>query len=91
MPQIGLRELSHHTARIVDRVRQGETIEITDHGRAIFRMIPVKPADSLLDRLVAQGRVVPPTTEDWPEPVLVDRPEVNLSDIAASLRDEEQF
>lgn len=91
MPQIGLRELSHHTAQVVDRVRHGETIEITDHGRAIFRMVPVKPADSLLDRLVAQGRVVPPTTEEWPDQVLEDRPELNLSDIAVSLREDEQY
>ena len=91
MPQIGLRELSHQTARIVDRVRHGETIEITDHGKAILRMVPVKPADSLLDRLVAQGRVVPPTTEEWPDQVLEDRPELNLSDIAVSLREDELY
>ncbi|HEV2637506.1 MAG TPA: type II toxin-antitoxin system prevent-host-death family antitoxin [Actinocrinis sp.] len=63
LPQIGLRELSRHTAEIVKRVRRGETIEITDRGEAIFRMVPVKPADSLLDRLVAQGRAVPPSTD----------------------------
>jgi prevent-host-death family protein len=73
MPQIGLRELSHHTARIVDRVRHGETIEITDHGMPIFRMVPIKPTGSLLDRLVQQGRVAPPTASEEPSGLLTDR------------------
>jgi hypothetical protein len=45
MPQIGLRELSHH----------------------------------------------PPTTQDWPDQILGDRPEINLSDIAVSLREDERY
>ena len=91
MPQIGLRELSHHTAKIVDRVRAGETIEITDHGRPIFRMVPVKPAGSLIDRLVQQGRVRPPTSAEAPPPLLEDRPELNLGDLVIELRDEERY
>ena len=91
MPQVGLRELSHHTAKIVDRVRGGETIEITDHGTPIFRMVPVKPAGSLIDRLVQQGRVRPPTSTEVPAPLLEDRPELNLGDLVIELRDEERY
>lgn len=94
MPQVGLRELSHHTARIVDRVRQGETIEVTDHGAPIFRMVPVKPAGSLIERLVQQGRVTPPAAaeEETGEPpqLLPDRPELSLGDLVIELRDEER-
>jgi len=91
MSQVGLRELSHHTAKIVDRVRQGETIEVTDHGMPIFRMVPVKPAGSLLDRLVQQGRVVPPTAAEDPPALLPDRPDLNLGDLVIELRDEERY
>jgi len=99
MPQVGLRELSHHTARIVDRVRQGETIEVTDHGAPIFRMVPVKPAGSLIERLVQQGRVTPPTAvereseaeAEEPPPLLPDRPELSLGDLVVELRDEERY
>jgi prevent-host-death family protein len=91
MPQIGLRELSHHTAKIVDRVRHGETIEITDHGTPIFRMVPVKPAGSLIDRLVQQGRVVPPSSAEAPPQLLPELSDLDLGDLVVELRDEERY
>jgi prevent-host-death family protein len=30
---VGLRELRHHTSEVLARVRHGETIDITEHGR----------------------------------------------------------
>jgi len=91
MPQIGLRELSRHTVEVVDRVRRGETIEVTDHGTPIFRMVPVKAEGSLLDRLVQQGRVRPPITSEAPPPVLEDRPELGLADLVIELRGDERY
>ena len=58
-----MRELTHHTARVIDRVRHGETVQVTDHGKPVARICPAtSPAEahqSLLDRLVADKQAVP--------------------------------
>ncbi|MEO3853780.1 type II toxin-antitoxin system prevent-host-death family antitoxin [Acrocarpospora sp. B8E8] len=61
MAAIPIRELSHHTARAMARVKAGETVEITERGKVIGRIIPVDPTGSVRDRLIAQGRLRPAT------------------------------
>jgi prevent-host-death family protein len=39
--QIGVRELKAKTSEILRRVEDGETVEITNHGRIVARMVPV--------------------------------------------------
>jgi antitoxin (DNA-binding transcriptional repressor) of toxin-antitoxin stability system len=41
-----------------DRVRSGEELVVTDRGRAIARVVPLR-AERALDRLIAQGVVTP--------------------------------
>jgi prevent-host-death family protein len=55
---VGLRDLRHHTSEVLARVRHGETIDITDHGRLIARIVPVeqRAPTPILARLVASGR-----------------------------------
>jgi prevent-host-death family protein len=38
---VGLPDLRHHTTEVLARVRHGETINVTDHGRLIARIVPV--------------------------------------------------
>lgn len=55
---VGLRELRHSTRDVLDRVERGETIDVTDYGRLVARLVPVhapSPAPTL-DQLVADGR-----------------------------------
>ncbi len=64
MHSIGVRELKEHTGEILRRVReQGEELEITYHGRAIARLIPIRstpapanltPVWADLDRLAVE-------------------------------------
>ena len=58
--QIGIRELNQHASRVIDRVRNGEVIEVTDRGRPVARVVPVTDTPGLLGRLVQEGRAVPP-------------------------------
>jgi len=55
---VGLRDLRHHTSEVLARVRHGETVDITEHGRLIARIVPVEEREPtpVLDRLVAAGR-----------------------------------
>ena len=44
MKSVGVRELKENAGKVLRRVREGqEAIEITYHGRAIAKLIPVPP------------------------------------------------
>ena len=51
---MGLRELRHHTSEVIARVRRGETIEVTEHGTPVARLVP---AQSGFDREKARRAV----------------------------------
>lgn len=55
MIRIGIRELREGLSSVVHRVRQGEVVEITDHGHPVVRMVPLSYRNRL-DELVAQGK-----------------------------------
>jgi prevent-host-death family protein len=56
---VGLRELRHKTSEVLARVRHGETIDVTEYGRLVARIVPVeeREATPILDRLAAEGKV----------------------------------
>jgi prevent-host-death family protein len=58
-PSVGLRELRHHTSEVIARVRRGETIEVTEHGTPVARLVPYERPErpAVLARLEAQGRL----------------------------------
>jgi prevent-host-death family protein len=56
---VGIGELRNGFSRYLAKVRAGRTITITDRGRPIARIVPVG-VPTVLERLVAEGRVVPP-------------------------------
>lgn len=55
METIGVRELRQNASRYLKRVEAGETIEVTDRGRPVARIVPVVPEGYA--RLVAEGRI----------------------------------
>jgi NAD+ synthase (glutamine-hydrolysing) len=38
--RVGIRELSHHTSQYLSRVKHGEVLEVTEHGRVIATITP---------------------------------------------------
>ena len=58
-PSVGLRELRHHTSDVIARVRRGETIEVTEHGTPVARLVPIERPErpAILARLEAEGRL----------------------------------
>ncbi len=56
---VGLRELRHNTGTVLTRVQRGESIDVTDRGRLVARIVPViEPAPGpVLARLIEAGRV----------------------------------
>jgi len=55
--RVGMRELSQRTARVLALVRDGETIEVTDRGKVVARIVPA--ADDRYAQLVAAGIIRP--------------------------------
>jgi prevent-host-death family protein len=83
-----VRELRQHASRYLERVVRGETLEVTDRGRPVARLVPIR-ADAWED-MVASGRVTP--AEDVTD-VADEAPgdyEVEASATLAAMRAEER-
>ncbi|HMD95297.1 MAG TPA: hypothetical protein VKG80_21900, partial [Trebonia sp.] len=55
--RIGIRELRQHASIYVDLVERGYTVDITNRGRLVAQMVPVRQPDSPLERWIAAGVV----------------------------------
>jgi prevent-host-death family protein len=90
--QIGIRELKDRLSAVLHRVQEGEPIEVTDNGRPIVRMIPIRPM-SVTERLVTEGTLVlaPDQDSEWPDPVPTPHGERPMSEIVIELRADERY
>jgi prevent-host-death family protein len=70
MIRIGVRELRQNASRYLDRVKAGETVEVTERGLLIALLTPASPATTARERLIREGKIIP-ATRPWylPEPV----------------------
>jgi len=57
--KIGIRELRQHASVYVDLAEKGYTVDITNRGRLVARLVPVGEAGSPLERLIAAGILEP--------------------------------
>lgn len=57
MDRIGVRELRQHASRYLQRVAHGESLEVTDRGRPVARLIPV--TKDVWASMIAIGKVTP--------------------------------
>jgi prevent-host-death family protein len=90
---VGLRDLRHHTSEVLARVRHGETIDVTEHGRLIARIVPVEerqPAP-VLERLVSSGRATLAQRPGYRPRMRPGHGSDRLSEALGALRDEEPW
>jgi antitoxin (DNA-binding transcriptional repressor) of toxin-antitoxin stability system len=57
--RIGIRELRQQASVYVDLAEKGYTVDITNRGRLVAQLIPVREPGSPLERLIAAGIVEP--------------------------------
>jgi prevent-host-death family protein len=96
MDSVTVSELNRQTARVLDRIKAGESLEISEYGRPVARLLPATPTTGapLLDRLIAQGRAVPAVN---PGPIPPTPPRdgaeesASLSAALAEMRDDERY
>ena len=89
--RVGVRELRQNLSVYLDRVKDGETLDVTEHGVPVAELRPrVEDPISAIDRLIAEGRITPARTRDRNlslPPKLPGRP---LSEILQEMRDEDE-
>ena len=58
---VGVRELRQNLSVYLDRVKDGESLRVTEFGRVVALLTPL-PAEKLspLERMVREGRAIPP-------------------------------
>ncbi len=56
MIEVGIRELKNSLSSYLRRVREGETVVVTDRGVPIARLIPAGVPEHIV-KLMAEGRI----------------------------------
>jgi prevent-host-death family protein len=91
--RVGVRELRQNLSVYLDRVKAGETLEVTEHGEPVAQLgpRPTKPI-SIIDQMIAEGRATPATFDHRKiklPPAIPDPGGRTLSEILQEMRDEE--
>ena len=58
---VGVRELRQNLSVYLERIKNGETLQVTEFGRVVALLTPL-PAERLspFERMVREGRAIPP-------------------------------
>ena len=77
--RVGIRELRQNLSVYLERVKEGETLEVTEHGRPVAVLGPLRDGIDVLERLRAEGRIIPArgSRDDLPPPIKVDDPDIS--------------
>lgn len=83
---IGIRALRDSLSRHLESVKAGQTIVVTEHGHPIAKIVPMD-GQSVLDRLIAEGRVTPAKRSkgELPPPIKL-KDGAAVSDIVIEMR-----
>lgn len=89
---VGVRELRQNLSIYLDEVKQGKAYVVTEHGQAVALLRPLAKSASVLDRLVAEGKAMPPrrpaTSLPRPLDLKLKKP---LSQTVIEMRDEDPW
>jgi prevent-host-death family protein len=96
MNTVTVSELNRQTAKVLERVKAGESVEISEYGTPVARLLPASPVTGspLLDRLIAQGRAIPAANPGPIPPTPPRAPgenEISFSATLAQMRDDERY
>jgi prevent-host-death family protein len=91
--RVGVRELRQNLSVYLDRVKAGETLEVTEHGRPVAQLGP-RPSSALsvIDQMIADGRITPATIDHRTIKLPTTRRDPNgptLTEILLAMRDED--
>ncbi|WP_131765519.1 type II toxin-antitoxin system Phd/YefM family antitoxin [Candidatus Protofrankia californiensis] len=90
---VGLRELRHNTSEVLARVRRGETVDVTEYGRLIARIVPVEDRTPIpiMSQLVESGKARLATRPGYRPRMRPSGGGDRLGEALEALRDEETW
>ena len=89
--RVGVRELRQNLSRWLRRVENGESFEVTDRGRPVAQLNPLPSGDSVIARLVREGRIArigKGNLADLPPPLPAEPGARPLSEVLDELRED---
>ena len=91
--RVGIRDLRQNLSVYVDRVKDGETLEVTEHGRPVAQLAPIPAPTSIFERLVTEGKLTPARSprRPFPPPIVLPPGSESPSDTLRKMRDEERY
>jgi prevent-host-death family protein len=86
---VGIRELKAQLSEYLRRVKEGQTLVITDHGKPVGRIVPVgETLEERMQRLVEAGIMKWNGKKLKPrEPIAINRDLRQISDLVVEDRD----
>jgi antitoxin (DNA-binding transcriptional repressor) of toxin-antitoxin stability system len=91
--RVGVRELRQNLSVYLERVKAGETLDVTEHGQLVAQLGPRPAASvSIIDQMIADGRATPATFDHRklpPPPKMSDPSGKTLTEILLEMRDED--
>ena len=82
--RIGIRRLRESLSEAIRRVRAGETLEVTDRGQPVARIVPIAEALTGFERLIAEGKLIPAKSHG-PLPPPLELPSIMTSEEAIDI------
>lgn len=83
-----MRDLKQNASRVLERVKAGERLEVTERGRPVALLTPLENEDDY-GRLVEAGEILPGTEDLLAGTALRVGRGARLTDDLAALRDED--
>jgi prevent-host-death family protein len=92
-PRAGIRELRQHASHYVELAAEGTTVDVTNRGRVVARLVPAIAQEGPVADLVAAGVVSPPDDDADVLDIRPVRPSgpMSASEALQRLRDEERW
>jgi prevent-host-death family protein len=81
----GIRELRDNLSRYLERVKAGAELTVTEHGRPIARITPIRE-ESRYDALVREGLITPAPVRERSLPPTRVRPSGSVSELVREQR-----
>ena len=81
-----MRELKNNLSRYLERVRAGDQVVVTDHGRPVARLMSVDAGTDRLANLIAAGVVKAPRDSTRHRPARRVRTKATISDLVREQR-----
>jgi len=83
---VGIRELQQHASKVLARVASGEEIEVTDRGRPVAKIVPLRRSGLALLADLGRLRPAPQPSAALPDLVSVPPGTPTSSEILADQR-----